>query len=97
MISHDTEFQITLPSNVNDDLCPNNKASRYITRLCKDLQLCGDWEVALIDVQHPLNICNASSNVVIGFMVELHTVINVDSTAIDKYAPFPPFITEIET
>ena len=95
MISHDTEFQITLPSNVNDDLCPNNKASRYITRLCKDLQLCGDWEVAIIDVQHPTNISNVPSDVVIGFMVQLGTAVNVDSTN-DKYAPFPPFIKEME-
>nr|DAC81253.1 TPA_asm: penton [Astyanax tetra cavefish adintovirus] len=46
-------FFVTLPSNSSNDIYPNNKISCYTTKFAKPIELTGDWEVALTEVQYP--------------------------------------------
>lgn len=47
------EIYVTLPSNVSNDLFKDNKPSSFKTKLRIPLQLEGEWEAALIDIQYP--------------------------------------------
>ncbi len=47
------EFYLTLPSNAGMGLYPKNTMSQYITKLPQRLNLEGDWEVALVEIQIP--------------------------------------------
>ena len=76
---NDREFQITLPSNVNDVLYPKNSASEYTTRLFNPLNLQGDWEVALVDIQYPTDWSNVPEDTIVGFLVLLNTWNDVSS------------------
>ncbi len=46
-------FYITLPSNSSMDSYPSNTVSHYTTKLPQRLNLEGDWEVALVEIQIP--------------------------------------------
>lgn len=48
-----TPFYITLPSNASKDMFPNNQISNYTVKLAKAVDLKGDWEVALTEIQYP--------------------------------------------
>ena len=65
----ENSFQITLPSNASMELFPDNDASEYVTRLCKEISLTGDWEAALIDIQYPRTWRNVMQDTPIGFLV----------------------------
>ena len=67
----DREFQITLPSNASMELYPENEATNYTTKLCYPLNLEGNWEVALVDLQYPIEMANVPSNTIMGFMIVL--------------------------
>src|SRR3981081_1120525 len=41
-------FYLTLPSNSSERYYPDNKVTRYTTRLQKTIDLEGDWEAALV-------------------------------------------------
>ena len=47
------KFQLTLPSKSSMSSYPQNSASRYTTKLCRPVNLDGDWEMALMEVQFP--------------------------------------------
>jgi hypothetical protein len=49
------EFYLNLPSNTQKALGASreNTTSEFRVRLPKDIRLKGDWEVALVEVQHP--------------------------------------------
>ena len=47
------EIYVTLPGNVSNDLFKENKPSSFRTKLRIPLQLEGEWEAALIDIQCP--------------------------------------------
>ncbi|MBO7705499.1 MAG: hypothetical protein J6S68_07660, partial [Acinetobacter sp.] len=43
---------MTLPSNASKDIYPNNKISQYTTKFAKPIDLKGNWEVSLSEVQY---------------------------------------------
>ena len=49
----DRQFYLTLPSNASLDVYPNNTLSDYTTRLFNPIQLTGNWEVGLSEIQYP--------------------------------------------
>ena len=44
-------FYVYLPSNT--DFLHENKASRYVTKLAKELTLGSDWECCLKEIHYP--------------------------------------------
>jgi hypothetical protein len=50
-----TEFYISLPSNTHQDLKSSrrNTSSEFHVTLPQAIRLSGDWEVALVEIQHP--------------------------------------------
>ena len=46
-------FYITLPSNTSLDLFPENTSASFMVRLFKPLDLRGEWEVGLAEIQYP--------------------------------------------
>ena len=52
-ISPSEEIQVTLPSNVSREVFKNNQPANYRTKLRAPLELAGQWEVALVDIQYP--------------------------------------------
>lgn len=48
-------FYVTLPSNSSFQYFPENKVSDFITKLPRAIQLTGRWEVALSEIQYPVN------------------------------------------
>ena len=57
-----TSFHVTLPSNSNLDVCPENKPSDYRVHLMKPIKLDGDWEVKLNNITIPYNWKTATFN-----------------------------------
>lgn len=46
-------FCVTLPCNASLDLYADNQISNYKTKLTKQLDLKGQWEVAMLEIQYP--------------------------------------------
>lgn len=49
------EFYLVLPSNSSMDLYSSNTTSNYITQLPQEINLRDRWEVALVEIQVPMN------------------------------------------
>lgn len=49
------DFVVVLPSNSNLDTHPKNRPDEYEVRLFRGVDLQGDWEVALLNIQYPHN------------------------------------------
>ena len=47
------EFCVTLPSNSSTQYFPDNKTSNFVTKLSRTLQLDGEWEVGLAEIDYP--------------------------------------------
>ena len=52
MMSND-QFYLRLPSNSSLENYPQNTLAEYITQLPRPIQLDGEWEVALVEIQYP--------------------------------------------
>ena len=48
-----TDFYLTLPSNASMKMYPNNTLAHYITDLPQRIELSGDWECGLAEIQYP--------------------------------------------
>ena len=48
----ESEFYVTLPSNSSMQYFPDNKTSNFVTKLSKTLQLDGEWEVGLAEIDY---------------------------------------------
>ena len=48
-----THFYVTLPCDASLDIHPNNTSSKFITELPNDIDLEGEWEVALSEIILP--------------------------------------------
>ena len=48
-------FYLVLPSNSSFDYHPDNTVAHFITRLPKEINLHGDWEVGLEEIQYTHN------------------------------------------
>ena len=49
----DSSFQITLPSNASLDIFQYNRPNASTTQVCKELNVKGECEAAIIDIQFP--------------------------------------------
>lgn len=47
------DFYAVLPSNASPDIYSNNKTSNFKVQLCERMDLHGDWQVALLEIQYP--------------------------------------------
>ena len=62
----ESELDVTLPSNSSMKYFPNNKTSNFVTKLSRTLQLDGEWEVGLAEIDYPhtwYNICEEKNSV----------------------------------
>ena len=48
-----TDFYLTLPSNASIKMYPNNTLAHYITDLPRRIDLTGEWECGLAEIQYP--------------------------------------------
>ena len=48
-----TDFYLTLPSNASMKMYPNNTLAHYITDLPRFIDLTGEWECGLAEIQYP--------------------------------------------
>ncbi|XP_048510813.1 uncharacterized protein LOC125500777 isoform X2 [Athalia rosae] len=60
------EFYLTLPSNSSMRYFGDNTTTKYTTQLPRQIELTGEWKVALVEVQYPttLQTVTAGSNTV---------------------------------
>ena len=49
----ESEFYVMLPSNSSMEYFPNNQTSNFVTNLSRTLQLDGEWEVGLAEIDYP--------------------------------------------
>ena len=49
----ESEFYITLPSNSSMQYFPDNKTSNFVMKLSRTLQIDGEWEVGLAEIDYP--------------------------------------------
>ena len=47
-----THFYMTLPSNASMKIYPNNTVAKYTTQLPTNIELDGEWEVALTEIMY---------------------------------------------
>ena len=62
----ESEFYVTLPSNSSMEYFPDNKASNFVTKPSRTLQLDGEWEVGLAEKDYPhtwYSICEGKNYV----------------------------------
>ena len=62
----ESEFYVMLPSNSSMQYFPDNKTFNFVTKLSRTLQLDGEWEVGLAEIDYPhtwYNICEGNSSV----------------------------------
>ena len=53
-----SDFYLTLPSNSSMDYYKGNSLANFTTRLPNAINLTGDWEVGLVEIQYPHNWYN---------------------------------------
>lgn len=51
----DDGFYITLPSNASGKIFPQNTSSSFTVQLVRPLDLRGEWEAGLVEIQYPNN------------------------------------------
>ena len=68
---NNNEFQIVLPCNSSNAYFTDNTPAKYRTRLAMPIQLIGEWEMAIIDIQYTHNWRNILESLKIGFIVSL--------------------------
>ncbi len=56
MLSQNSSFYVTLPSNGRKKYFPNNSTNNYKNSLAREIRLDGDWEVAVTEVHYPQTI-----------------------------------------
>ena len=49
----ESEFYVMLLSNSSMQYFPDNKTSNFVTKLSRTLQLDGEWEVGLAEIDYP--------------------------------------------
>ena len=62
----ESEFYVTLPSNSSVKYFLDNKASNFVTKFSRTLQLDGEWEVGPPEIDYPhtwYNICEGKNSV----------------------------------
>ena len=76
-----SDFYLTLPSNNSMQYYPENTLAQFKSRLPNAINLSGDWEVGLVEIQYPHNWFNVPT-------LKRHRTFTVWSTAIaDENGP----------
>ena len=65
-----TDFYLTLPSNASMKMYPDNTLAHYITDLPQRIDLTGEWECGLADIQYPHTWYNVTEEDVWFFLGE---------------------------
>ena len=81
----DDQFQITLPSNSSVNYYPKNKGNSYTTHLHSKINLEGQWDVALMDIQYAFTGQNIQKDIVIGIIVHKALKRQPEEDDFDKY------------
>ena len=55
-------FYLTLPSNSSMEVYPDNTMTNFVTKLPNRLELIGEWEVGLVEIQYPHTWYNLQTN-----------------------------------
>ena len=76
-----TDFYMTLPSNASMKMHPDNTLTHYVTALPQRIDLTGEWECGLAEVQYPHTWYNVTENDVWFF---LNTIDAADSSRRSK-------------
>ena len=76
-----TDFYMTLPSNASMEMHPDNTLTHYVTHLPQRIDLTGEWECGLAEVQYPHTWYNVTDNDVWFF---LNTIDATDSSRRSK-------------
>ena len=76
-----TDFYMTLPSNASMKMHPDNTLTHYVTALPQRIDLTGEWECGLAEVQYPHTWYNVTENDVWFF---LNTIDAPDSSRRSK-------------
>jgi len=53
MLSQNSSFYVTLPSNGSKKFFPENNTNSYKNQLAREIRVDGDWEVALTEIHYP--------------------------------------------
>ena len=69
-----SDFYLTLPSNNSMEYYPENILAQFTSRLPNAINLSGDWEVGLVEIQYPQNWFNVPT-------LKRHRIFTVRSTA----------------
>ena len=69
-----SDFYLTLPSNNSMEYYPENTLAQFTSRLPNAINLSGDWEVGLVEIQYPHNWFNVPT-------LKRHRTFTVRSTA----------------
>ena len=54
-------FYLSLPSNSSIEYFEDNKVNNFVTKLPQSIELTGNWEVGLLDIQFPVNWNNSTT------------------------------------
>ncbi len=73
MMFQSGDFQVTLPSNACPNLFPTNRPQSYKTRLAIPLELHGQWQVSIMEIQYPRDWFNLQKGAAIHFIEGLTT------------------------
>ena len=65
-----TDFYLTLPSNASMKMYPDNTLAHYITDLPQRIDLTGEWECGLAEIQYPHTWYNVTEEDVWFFLGE---------------------------
>ena len=76
-----TDFYMTLPSNASMKMHPDNTLTHYVTALPQRIDLTGEWECGLAEVQYPHTWYNVTDTDVWFF---LNTIDTTDSSIRSK-------------
>ena len=75
-----TDFYLTLPSNASMKMYPDNTLAHYITDLPRRIDLTGEWECGLAEIQYPHTWYNITDEDVWFFLNEKNPTGLVPST-----------------
>ena len=79
-----TDFYMTLPSNASMKLHPDNTLAHCITDLPQHLDLTGEWECGLAEIQYPHTWYNVTEEDVWFFLSENDTTGRIPSTKLSS-------------
>ena len=86
-----TDFYMTLPSNASMKLHPDNTLAHYITHLPQRIDLTGDWECGLAEIQYPHTWYNVTEEDVWFFLSEIDGTGRIPSTKLSSGHYNDPF------